>query len=144
MNSSFQLFLSLIIVKKSFSILLAGLILLSSLNFSLSAHYCGTKLIDVALIGDAETCSMAKESAMSPQKKSCCENRVILIEGEDYLASKNLNKQEVKKFDVLINLILFPIDLFVQKKPLAIENFLYSPPLCTERRLSILFQSFLL
>ena len=130
-------------MNKAFAILVSSLILLSSLNFNLSAHYCGTQLIDVALFGEADQCAMAKENSLNPKKKSCCENRVILIEGEDYLASKDFNVLEVKKVDVLLNLFTFPIDLFIQDKFLEVEKYHYFPPL-NQRKISILLQSFLL
>lgn len=130
-------------MKKTFSTLLSLLILLSSFNFNLSAHYCGQQLIDVAIFGDAEICPMAKENACESDKMPCCADRNIIIDGEDYLASKDLSKHEIKKTEALIASFGYPIELLNSNEISLITDDNYDPPLL-EREIPILIQSFLL
>ena len=130
-------------MKKAFSVLLSFIILLSSTSFSLSAHYCGQQLVDIALFGEAEACPMTKEKACESDKMPCCADRDIIIEGEDFLASKQLSKQEIKNTEVLIASLNYPIKLLVLNEfsVYTLEN--YNPPLI-DREIPILIQSFLL
>ena len=82
-------------MKKTFSVLLSLIILLSSLNFSLSAHYCGQTIVDVAIFGEAEACPMAAEMNCDTDEKPCCADRNIIIEGEDYLSSKSFENSHL-------------------------------------------------
>ncbi|MBL4709118.1 MAG: hypothetical protein JKY48_11845 [Flavobacteriales bacterium] len=130
-------------MKKTFSVLLSLLILLSSISFNLSAHYCGSQLVDIALFGQAVACPMAAEKGSDSDEIPCCADRDIIIDAEDYLSSKDLSKQEIKKTEVLIAELNYPIELLVQNEVPSIECDNYSPPLI-EREIPILIQSFLL
>jgi hypothetical protein len=129
-------------MKKTFSVLLSLIILLSSLNFSLSAHYCGQTIVDVALFGQAEACPMADEMN-NDSEEPCCSDRQIIIEGEDYLSSKSFEKQEVEKIDILLSEFQFPLELLLEEEntPSFIAN--YTPPLI-EQDITLAVQSFLL
>jgi hypothetical protein len=67
---------------KAFSIILAFLVLLSTVSFALAKHYCGTTLIDVAVFSKAETCDMEMTSIV---KKHCCKDEIVVIKGQDKL-----------------------------------------------------------
>lgn len=129
-------------MKKTFSVLLSLIILLSSLNFSLSAHYCGQTIVDVALFGDAEACPMADEMN-NDSKESCCSDRQIIIEGEDYLSSKSFDKQEVEKIDILLAEFQFPLELLLEEEKTHSFIANYTPPLI-EQDITLAVQSFLL
>ena len=130
-------------MKKSFPLVLSFIILISSLNFNLSAHYCGQLLVDIALFGEAEVCSMAKDKVCEADEMPCCSDRDIIIEGEDYLFSKVFSKNEVIKTEGLIATLNFPILYLTEAKlPTGFHNH-YKPPLI-EREIPILIQSFLL
>jgi hypothetical protein len=129
-------------MKKTFSVLLSLIILLSSLNFSLSAHYCGQTIVDVALFGEAEACSMAAEMN-NDSEEPCCSDRQIIIEGEDYLSSKSFEKQEVEKIDILLFEFQFPLELFLEDEKTQSLIVQYTPPEI-EKEITILVQSFLI
>lgn len=130
-------------MKKTFAVLLSFVILLSSLNFSLSAHYCGQTIVDVALFGEAEACPMAAEMNCDTDEKPCCANRNIIIEGEDYLASKSFEKQEVEKVELLLAELQFPIELLLEEQEANFFLDYYTPPLI-EQDITLAVQSFLL
>lgn len=130
-------------MNKTFSVLLSLLILLSSLNFKLNAHYCGQRLVDIALFGEAEACPMSFESASSSKEAPCCKNRDILIEGEDYLSSKSFDKQKVNNFEFLLVDLQYPLELLsIQANAVHfVEQ--YIPPLI-EQDILLVVQSFLI
>lgn len=130
-------------MKKTFAVLLSLVILLSSLNFSLSAHYCGQTIVDVALFGEAEACPMTAEMNCDTDEKPCCSNRNIIIEGEDYLASKSFKKQEVEKVELLLAKLQFPIELLLEEQEANFFLEHYTPPLI-EQDITLAVQSFLL
>ncbi len=130
-------------MKKTFAVLLSLIVLLSSLNFSLSAHYCGQTIVDVALFGEAEACPMAAEMNCDSDEKPCCANRNIIIEGEDYLSSKSFEKQEVEKVEILLAQLEYPIELLLEEKQTNAFVKYYTPPLI-EQDITLVIQSFLL
>lgn len=130
-------------MNKLIAFLLSLLVLISSINYSLSAHYCGSQLIDLALFGKAESCSMALESNCELDVMPCCADSSLLIDGEDYLFSKNIKTLVVKKIDVLVAKLSFPIKLIFSSNRPLIQLEIYSPPLI-DYEIPILNQSFLL
>lgn len=75
------------VLQKSFSLLMAFLVLLSTVSFTVEKHYCGDKLIDVAVFSKAENCGMDMEPMLmeSMEKKQCCHEKLELVKGQDKL-----------------------------------------------------------
>jgi hypothetical protein len=130
-------------MKRFFLLLLSFLILITSIHFNLSAHYCGRQLVDISLFGKAESCAMGEMTTCDSEKKPCCSDREIIIEGEDYLNHKDFSKTKLKRVDNFILQLYYFTSLRVEKKVAAKVPNLYSPPLI-ERATPVLFQSFLL
>lgn len=130
-------------MKKTFAVLLSLIVLLSSLNFSLSAHYCGQTIVDVALFGKAEACPMAAEMNCDSEEAPCCADRNIIIEGEEYLSSKSFEKQTIEKVELLLAQLDFPIELLLEEKQTRYFSRTYTPPLI-EQDITLAVQSFLL
>jgi hypothetical protein len=68
---------------------MAFVVLLSTMSFTISMHYCGDALVETAIFYEAEGCGMEMEKP-SPDtcaiiKKSCCNNEQFEIEGQDEL-----------------------------------------------------------
>ena len=63
------------------SVLMAFIVLFSTMSFSISEHYCGDNLVDSSLFSTAESCGMEMEKP-SPledckiQKNNCCKDVV--------------------------------------------------------------------
>ncbi len=82
---------------KLLSAFLAFQVLLSTMSFSIGAHFCGDELKSVALFGKAKPCEHAagaeKESSACPfhsnphqekkDGKGCCDDEQIIVEGQD-------------------------------------------------------------
>lgn len=72
-------------MKKAFqnsgSVLMALLVLFSTLSFTVDKHFCGSFLVDKAIFSEAETCGMDMENAVD----NCCTNEKVVVDGQDEL-----------------------------------------------------------
>lgn len=72
---------------KSFSVLLALLVLFSTVSFTVEKHFCGNVLVDVSVFSEAQKCAMEafemEQEAIT--KKSCCKDELRVFEGQDEL-----------------------------------------------------------
>lgn len=69
---------------KSFSALLALLVLFSTVSFTIEKHFCGNVLVDVSLFVEADKCAMEAQEML--QKKSCCKDELNVVQGQDELS----------------------------------------------------------
>jgi len=75
---------------KIIAMVMAFVVLFSTMSFSVGMHYCGDTLVDAALFEKAKSCGMEirKEasSSYSPvMEKNCCHDEEILIKGQNEL-----------------------------------------------------------
>lgn len=61
---------------------MALLVLFSTTSFTIEKHYCADTLIDVAVFSKAKNCG---ENMEQTSKKSCCNDVVEIIKGQDEL-----------------------------------------------------------
>jgi hypothetical protein len=133
------------ILKKISAILMAFVVLFSTMSFSFSEHYCGDHLVDFSLFSKAESCGMAMESAPANSdcntfKKDCCSDIIKQVKGLDELSVvyTNLNlEQQV----FLASFTYTYLNLF-EGFDTKINTFKdYSPPL-VDKDISVLYQVF--
>lgn len=110
----------------SISVLMALLVLFSTLSFTVDKHFCGSILVDKAIFSEAKTCGMEMES--SSEKDSCCSHEQIAVEGQDEL------KHTFETFDLnqqvfLAGFVYSYIFIFEEASKEAIPFKNYSPPL---------------
>ena len=76
-----------VFLHKSFSVVLALLVLFSTVSFTIEKHYCGDVLVDVALFAEAEKCAMEPQELALEKltKKHCCKDEVDVVKGQDEL-----------------------------------------------------------
>lgn len=71
------------------SILMAFVVLFSTMSFTVDMHYCGDSLVETAIFHKAEGCGMEMENpsteGCSATVKNCCSNEQLAIEGQDEL-----------------------------------------------------------
>lgn len=65
--------------------LLALVVLLSTVSFTVDKHFCGKMLVDTAVFSEAHSCGMEMESDSAMDEDSCCKDQKILVEGQDEL-----------------------------------------------------------
>lgn len=100
---------------KIMSFLMAIVVLLSTMSFTVSMHYCGDNLVETALFQDANGCGMEKQKPLSKDcsiaKKSCCNDIQFVIDGQDELKLQ-VDKIPVEQQIFLTSLIYTYINLF--------------------------------
>jgi len=77
---------------KTTSLLLALVVLLSTMSFSLDIHYCGDHLVDFSFSQKTDTCLMKAEMTQSStacavmeMEMDCCSDVEVVFEGQDDL-----------------------------------------------------------
>jgi hypothetical protein len=118
------------VLHKTSSILLALLVLFSTVSFTIEKHFCGDTLIDVAVFSEAQKCAMEAfemEQALIT-KKNCCKDELESIKGQDEL---KMSKFEDLQFDQQVFLESFVysyVNLFEGLSQQIIPHKNYSPP----------------
>ncbi len=133
------------IFNKISAILMAFVVLLSTMSFTVNEHYCGDNLMNAAIFSKVESCGMDMHKAVHlkvsfDSENSCCLDIVKLIEGQNELniLSENFNfNQQV----FIASFVYSYINLFegLDNKIVPFQN--YSPPL-VHKDLQILLQTF--
>ncbi len=76
-------------IHKIVSLLMATVVLFSTMSFTIDMHYCGDVLVDTAVFSEAQSCgmeSMDDSSCTTPNlKKKCCSEKKISFEGKKNL-----------------------------------------------------------
>ncbi|MFK7832329.1 MAG: hypothetical protein AB8B52_03545 [Winogradskyella sp.] len=74
---------------KIMSLAMAFVVLLSTMSFTLSMHYCGDTLVETSMFHKAEGCGMEMEQSStegcSITKKNCCNDEQLIVDGQDEL-----------------------------------------------------------
>ena len=130
-------------LRKISSILVAFLVLFSTLSFTVDRHYCGERLVDVAIFSEANGCGMEIEKEINDElsfsKKSCCKNETSIIEGKsiDQQALQNLELQQI---NFVTAFVVSYNNLFVNTTEVS-TLYLYKPPII-HKDITILFENF--
>ncbi|GAB4253148.1 MAG: hypothetical protein Kow0079_08510 [Vicingaceae bacterium] len=133
-------------MKKIISILLALILLISTIGININQHYCGNHLVksSIEILPNNLSCGMADdfacETSQNAYSKKCCDNEHQLVQIADQFTniSKVIDLSAanfifiISYFKVLLNELL-PIQVN--------QNNFYSPPLLLKET-AILFQVF--
>ena len=125
------------------SIFVAFLVLFSTLSFTVDRHYCGERLVDVAVFSEASGCKMeieeGKSDVLSFSKKSCCKNETSMVEGNsiDQQALQNLKLQQI---NFVTAFVVSYNNLFVDTTQTS-SLYLYKPPII-HKDITLLFENF--
>lgn len=72
-------------IRKISAFLIAIVVLLSTMSFTVSMHYCQGELVDTAIFQKAHTCGIEMGYESTMKKNGCCDDKEIHIEGQDEL-----------------------------------------------------------
>lgn len=114
------------------SILLALLVFVSTLSFTVDQHFCGNKLVASAILKKAKTCGMEMEASAplegcSILKDNCCSNKQLLLKGQDELKNTLLISLSEKSFATLdFTIFKLSVNVFTEENP---SNRFYQTPL---------------
>ncbi|WP_299260359.1 hypothetical protein [uncultured Aquimarina sp.] len=120
------------VFQKITSILLACLVLLSTFSFTVEKHYCGRFLVDVAVFSKAKDCGMnmmshSDDQSVRMQKKSCCKDEIIVLEGQDEL-KVSFDQIDFSQQGFIISYIHSYVNLFSLPEEKHLISKEYSPP----------------
>ncbi len=76
-----------ILIQKISSVLLAFLLILSTVSFTVEKHFCGDSLVNISFLGDAGACENepdddCTDTLLTAEEDSCCKNEVTYLEGQ--------------------------------------------------------------
>ena len=111
-------------IHKSFSVVLALLLMLSTISFTVEKHFCRGALVDVALFTDAKGCGMEMNTET---KNSCCKEEKDIVEGQDELKI-SINDLNLEEQQLLATDLSHYLDLFEGLPEQVIPFKEYSPP----------------
>ena len=119
--------MKLTVLHRIFSSVLAILVFVSTLSFTVEKHYCGDHLVDAAIFTKAKKCGGMDSEDFSYVKKPCCKDTVDIIEGQDELKSNDL-KSFSQEFYTLYSFIYTYTKLFESLDKPVIPHKNYAPP----------------
>ena len=109
-------------------------VLFSTLSITVHEHYCGGELVDSSMFVKAESCGMdiamnaPAENCPEEVKVKCCEDVVLLIEGQSELKTQVINLEFEQQLFVAAFYNTY-IDLFEGLETNIVPFKDYSPPL---------------
>lgn len=136
------------VLRQLSKVTLALLVLFSSMGFTESRHYCMGELQSVSLFMHAVDCHKSNESPCrnknnNNSKKGCCENKVVIIKGQNLETSVDhtINWLPELNFAPILLHINYLVETAEDKGFVHYYNF-HPPPII--RDIPVLVQSFLL
>ena len=120
------------VILKLSSLLMAFMVLFSTMSFSISEHYCGDNLVDSSLFSTAESCGMELEKPSpfedcSIKKNNCCKDVVKLFKGQDDIKTNTLDLNFSEQI-LVASFIYTYVNLFEGLEENIIPFKEYSPP----------------
>lgn len=112
---------------KGFSILLAVLVLFSTVSFTVEKHFCGDTLIDVAVFSEAHKCGIEMNEAVVAEKH-CCKDIVEVVVGQDQLKFSSFEDLDFKQLQFIASFVCTYSNLFENLPKQIIPHKDYSPP----------------
>lgn len=111
---------------------MAFMVLVSTMSFTISKHYCGDTLVDIAVFQKAKGCGMEKENSSNEgcfiSKKNCCNDKQLVVKGQDELQT-SIDKVSLEQQAFISSFVYSYINLFesLDKNVSTFEG--YIPPL---------------
>tara|TARA_R110000751_G_scaffold69925_1_gene141867 strand:+ start:3897 stop:4310 length:414 start_codon:yes stop_codon:yes gene_type:complete len=114
------------------SFLIAIVVLLSTMSYTINSHYCGGILVDSAIFTKVDTCGMEMENrsteGCSITKKGCCNDEQISFDGQDEL-QLSFNTLTFDQQLIVASFVSSYINLFEGLEEIASLYKDYTPPL---------------
>ena len=131
------------ILRKIGNLLLATLVLLSSISWTLEEHYCMGRLVEVSFFTEAHGCGMEMDNSDSDSESfSCCDDQILFVDGQDHV---KLLKDHVDYAQPDLNLNwYFVYSPFVITSPELIPVPNYRPPPIIVRDIQLLHEVYLI
>ncbi len=120
------------VLTKIFSVLLAFLIVFSTMSFTVEKHYCGDFLVDISYFGNADRCEKEMSNVSCDvtkmSKKKCCNDEIHQLKGQDKLQKNSECKFKVEQQKFIIAFVVSYSNLFENLTRQIVPHKNYSPP----------------
>ena len=121
------------IFRKISAIIMAFVVLFSTMSFTVSEHYCGHSLVDIALFSKAESCGMELQKPASTKdcdlkKSDCCKDEIKQFTGQNEL-NTNFSTLNFEQQVFVASFTYAYINLFEGLTKNVIPFKYYTPPL---------------
>lgn len=135
------------LLHKVSSVVLALLVLVSTLSLAIEKHFCGDVLVDVAIFSKVEKCGdelhIISETQEDILKKSCCKDEIDIVEGLDEVTLKTFDDLDDIQKQVLLAYTVAYVQLYESLPKSIIPHKDYSPPLLV-KDIQVLDETFLI
>lgn len=135
----------MILIRKIIVVCFAILVLLSATSFTLSIHFCGSRIADVGVFDRHATCAMLSTlpPCHKPSVPDCCHDSYVSYDGQDYVAQKIVTDNHVIDVITLQQPYVILDQLFSSVPDLMVDHYKDDPPLPKPDK-SILYQVFII
>ena len=115
---------------KTFSSLLALLVLFSTVSFTIEKHFCGDVLVDVAVFSELQKCDVESYELVLEKitNKPCCKDEIDVLKGQDELKFSAFEEIDFHQqiFLAILTFSYFNLCESLQKETVPHND--YSPP----------------
>lgn len=117
-------------IHKVFSLLMALMVLLSTVSFTIGKHFCGDELMNISMFVQADHCGMELETtnAITLNKKTCCSDETEVVQGQNTLQLSTFEDFHFEQQYFLTSFIYSYTNLFEGLPEQIIPHKGYSPP----------------
>ncbi|MDX1278364.1 HYC_CC_PP family protein [Oceanihabitans sediminis] len=119
------------VLHTSFSIVLAFLVLFSTVSMTVEKHFCGDNLIDISLFSEAKSCGPEIEEVSaetSVEMMSCCKDEIEVIQGQDAVKTPSFDDIDIEEQVFLTTFAFSYMNLFEIDLEQIIPHKNYTPP----------------
>lgn len=120
------------VFSKITAILMASVVLFSTMSFTIDMHYCGDILVDTAIFSEAQGCGMDMHKTTSTDnnisKKGCCSDTLISIDGNEEFTT-TFEELTFEQQTFVATFVYTYINLFEVTEDNSTSFLDYSPPL---------------
>lgn len=120
------------VLHKIMSLLMAFVVLFSTMSFTVNMHYCGGTLVETAIFHKAKGCGMEMEKpstkGCSITKKNCCDDKQLVQNGQDELQI-SVDKITFEQHLFIASFVYTYINLFEGLENSVSSYEKYKPPL---------------
>jgi len=120
------------VLHKIVSLMMAFVVLISTMSFTVSMHYCGDTLVETAVFQKAKGCGMDMRNPSAEgcaiAKKNCCNDEEVVVDGQDELQIQ-IDKISFEQHQFLTSFVYTYITLFDGSDKNVTSYRTYKPPL---------------
>lgn len=117
------------ITLKILAMLMAFIVVFTTLSFTVDMHYCGDTLVDTAIFNKVKSCGMELQKSSSElcviKKNNCCSDKQLIIDGQEELqiSFSSLSLEEPLSIKLIPNTIIAIDELLNENVPFYLVYF---------------------